>query len=170
MPLTIVLNVFGHVVVDDMCDARKVQAFGGHISGNEHILLPGPKGVNGGAPLFHVLPAVDAVHGDSLKQQIFVNHVHVLLLLSKDEHLEAKGNWTTWTWDSQNTAITGSLGMALISLARSNRSEGEHANKLTVNREYQYKRMTEKKETKNKQGQEEAETDKRAGKDEKKAL
>ena len=35
----IIFNLLGHVVVDDVLDALKVQALAGHVCGNQHILL-----------------------------------------------------------------------------------------------------------------------------------
>ena len=38
--LTIVLNVSGHVIVDDMLDGGEVQALGGHVCCHKNILSP----------------------------------------------------------------------------------------------------------------------------------
>lgn len=40
LQLTIVLNVSGHVIVDDMLDGGEVQALGGHVCCHKNILSP----------------------------------------------------------------------------------------------------------------------------------
>lgn len=52
--LTIVLNLFRHVIIDDMLDGREVQALGGDICGHQNILLAFAEGLNGFGTLFLV--------------------------------------------------------------------------------------------------------------------
>ena len=40
LQLTIVFNVGGHVIVDDMLDGGEVQALGGHVCCNKDVLSP----------------------------------------------------------------------------------------------------------------------------------
>ena len=40
LQLTIVLNVSGHVIVDDMLDGGEVQALGGYVCCHKNILSP----------------------------------------------------------------------------------------------------------------------------------
>ena len=40
---TVVLDLLGHVIIDDVLDGREVQALGGYICGHKYILLAFPE-------------------------------------------------------------------------------------------------------------------------------
>eukprot|EP00962_Isochrysis_galbana_P010589 scaffold2930_cov105-Isochrysis_galbana.AAC.10 len=59
-PVHVVLDLLWHVEVDNVLDVGEVEALGGHVGPDEHVLLAGPVGVDGELPLVLVLAAVNA--------------------------------------------------------------------------------------------------------------
>ena len=82
----VVLDVLGHVEVDHVLYVGKVEALGGHVGGDEHVLVARLEVVDGPRALLLLLAAVNGHGLDALHQQVLVYGVHVLLLLGEDEH------------------------------------------------------------------------------------
>mmetsp|Transcript_1631 Transcript_1631/g.5041 ORF Transcript_1631/g.5041 Transcript_1631/m.5041 type:complete len:378 (+) Transcript_1631:380-1513(+) len=82
----IVFDLTGHVVVDHVLDVRKIEALGGDVGGDQHMLVTG---LEVGDSLLAFILEHATVHShrlDALGEQILVDVVHLALLLREDEH------------------------------------------------------------------------------------
>mmetsp|Transcript_45128 Transcript_45128/g.118390 ORF Transcript_45128/g.118390 Transcript_45128/m.118390 type:complete len:308 (+) Transcript_45128:198-1121(+) len=81
----VVLNLLGHVEVDDVLNLGKVEALGGNVGADEHVLLAFAEHVDCVLALCLVLTAVDRDGRDALEHQVLVDIVTLRLRLAKDE-------------------------------------------------------------------------------------
>mmetsp|Transcript_30466 Transcript_30466/g.76481 ORF Transcript_30466/g.76481 Transcript_30466/m.76481 type:complete len:586 (-) Transcript_30466:154-1911(-) len=82
----VVLDLLGHVKVDDVLDVGEVQPLGRHVGGHEHILLALLERLDGELALLLIFRAVHRHRLHALQQQVLVDVVHVAFVFAEDEH------------------------------------------------------------------------------------
>ena len=72
-PVHVVLNLLGHVKVDDVLNVRKVEALGRHVGADEHVFLTVLEHLDRVLALLLVLAAVDPHRLHALEHQVLVD-------------------------------------------------------------------------------------------------